>query len=60
MKSTATMMIGTVETLEHRLFHLQSIRNLQDETGGFRAFIVWTYQPGNNELMGEKCPPWST
>ncbi|HOQ10018.1 MAG TPA: cyclic dehypoxanthinyl futalosine synthase [Syntrophomonadaceae bacterium] len=54
MKSTATMMIGTVETLEHRLFHLQSIRNLQDETGGFRAFIVWTYQPGNNELMGEK------
>ncbi|HQD89646.1 MAG TPA: cyclic dehypoxanthinyl futalosine synthase [Syntrophomonadaceae bacterium] len=54
IKSTATMMIGTVENLDHRLFHLQSIRDLQDETGGFRAFIVWTYQPGNNELMGDK------
>lgn len=54
IKSTATMMIGSVENLEHRLFHLQSIRDLQDETGGFRAFIVWTYQPGNNELMGNK------
>lgn len=54
IKSTATMMIGSVENLDHRLFHLQSIRDLQDETGGFRAFIVWTYQPGNNELMGDK------
>lgn len=54
IKSTATMMIGTVENLDHRLSHLESIRDLQDETGGFRAFIVWTYQPGNNELMGEK------
>lgn len=54
IKSTATMMIGTVENLEHRLYHLNSIRELQDETGGFRAFIVWTYQPGNNELMGDK------
>lgn len=54
IKSTATMMIGSVENLEHRLFHLDSIRNLQDQTGGFRAFIVWTYEPGNNELMGNR------
>jgi cyclic dehypoxanthinyl futalosine synthase len=54
IRSTATMMMGTIENLDHRLYHLKSIRDLQDETGGFRAFIVWTYQPGNNELMGEK------
>lgn len=54
IKSTATMMIGSVENLEHRLYHLDSIRNLQDENGGFRAFIVWTYEPGNNELMGKR------
>ena len=54
IRSTATMMMGTIENLDHRLYHLNSIRDLQDETGGFRAFIVWTYQPGNNELMGEK------
>lgn len=54
MKSTATMMMGSVDELEHRIYHLDAIRRLQDETGGFRAFIVWTYQPGNNELMGEK------
>lgn len=53
IRSTATMMIGSVENIEQRLFHLNSIRGLQDETGGFRAFIVWSYQPGNNELMGE-------
>lgn len=54
MKTTATMMMGSVDRLEHRLAHLRSIRELQDETGGFRAFIVWSYQPGNNELMGRK------
>ncbi|MGR6836021.1 cyclic dehypoxanthinyl futalosine synthase [Syntrophomonas erecta] len=55
MKTTATMVIGGVETMKHRLHHLEQIRSLQDESGdGFRAFIVWTYQPGNNELMGEK------
>ena len=52
IKSTATMMMGTVESLEHRLAHLREIRNLQDETRGFRAFVVWTYQPGNNGLPG--------
>lgn len=54
MKTTATMMMGSVEQLEHRIHHLEQIRSLQDETGGFRAFIAWTYQPGNNELMGRK------
>ncbi|MDD3890183.1 MAG: dehypoxanthine futalosine cyclase [Syntrophomonadaceae bacterium] len=54
MKTTATMMMGSVDKLEHRIYHLDAVRHLQDETGGFRAFIVWTYQPGNNELMGEK------
>lgn len=54
MKTTATMMMGSVDQLEHRISHLQEIRVLQDETGGFRGFIPWTYQPGNNELMGKK------
>ena len=54
MPSTATMMMGSVDKLEHRLHHLRQIRALQDETGGFRAFIAWTYQPGNNELLGQK------
>jgi cyclic dehypoxanthinyl futalosine synthase len=54
MPSTATMMMGSVDRLEHRLYHLRKIRELQDETGGFRAFIAWTYQPGNNELLGRK------
>lgn len=54
MKTTATMMMGSIDKLEHRLHHLELIRDLQDRTGGFRAFIPWTYQPGNNELMGHK------
>ncbi|MEN6351283.1 MAG: cyclic dehypoxanthinyl futalosine synthase, partial [Syntrophomonas sp.] len=54
MKTTATMMMGSIDRIQHRLAHLRSIRELQDETGGFRAFIVWSYQPGNNELMGKK------
>ncbi|WP_242848882.1 cyclic dehypoxanthinyl futalosine synthase [Syntrophomonas palmitatica] len=54
MKTTATMMMGSVDKLEHRLHHLKVIRDLQDETGGFRAFIPWTYQPRNNELLGTK------
>ncbi|MBO8158433.1 cyclic dehypoxanthinyl futalosine synthase [Thermosyntropha sp.] len=52
--ATATMMMGSRENLKHRMDHLKKIRELQDKTGGFRAFIVWTYQPGNNELMGNK------
>lgn len=54
MKSTATMVIGFGETLAQRLEHMQKIRDLQDETGGFRAFITWTYQPMNTALGGEK------
>ncbi|SDN69884.1 de-hypoxanthine futalosine cyclase [Desulfonauticus submarinus] len=46
-KTTATMMFGHVETFEERLEHLQRIRELQDKTGGFTAFIPWTFQPKN-------------
>jgi len=45
MKTTATMMFGQFETLAERLEHLDRIRALQDETGGFTAFIPWTFQP---------------
>jgi cyclic dehypoxanthinyl futalosine synthase len=44
-KSTCTMMFGHVETLEERIEHLDRLRQLQDETGGFTAFICWTFQP---------------
>ena len=44
-KSTCTMMFGHVETLEERIEHLDRLRRLQDETGGFTAFICWTHQP---------------
>ena len=54
MKSTATMVIGFGETFNQRLEHMKKIRDLQDETGGFRAFITWTYQPLNTILGGEK------
>jgi cyclic dehypoxanthinyl futalosine synthase len=50
MKSTATMMFGGVETLSDRVEHLSAIRRLQDETGGFRAFIPWTFCPGNTRM----------
>ncbi len=46
-RSTATMMFGHVETLAERVEHLDRLRALQDETGGFTAFICWTMQPGN-------------
>ncbi len=48
--STATMMFGHVETLAERIEHLQRVRDLQDETNGFTAFICWTFQPDNTEL----------
>lgn len=54
MKSTATMVIGFGESFAQRLEHMEKIRQLQDETGGFRAFITWTYQPKNTALGGEK------
>jgi cyclic dehypoxanthinyl futalosine synthase len=52
MSTTATMMFGSVETLEERVEHLRRIRELQDQTGGFRAFIPWTFQEGNTALEG--------
>lgn len=50
LKTTATMMFGHIETVEERIDHLFAIRDLQDRTGGFTAFIPWTFQPGNTEL----------
>ena len=49
-RSSATMMFGHVETLEERIEHLERLRQLQDETGGFTAFICWTFQPDNTEM----------
>ncbi len=53
MNSSATMMFGHVETLDDRLEHLQRLRDTQDETGGFTAFICWTFQPENTKLRAE-------
>jgi cyclic dehypoxanthinyl futalosine synthase len=50
LKTTATMMYGSVETDEERIEHLLRLRALQDETGGFTAFIAWSYQPEHTEL----------
>jgi cyclic dehypoxanthinyl futalosine synthase len=52
LRSTATMMYGTVETDDERLEHLLRLRALQDETGGFTAFITWSYQPEHTEHGG--------
>ncbi len=51
--STATMMYGTVESDEDIIDHFDMIRNLQDETGGFRAFIMWSFQGKNTELLAQ-------
>jgi cyclic dehypoxanthinyl futalosine synthase len=58
MGTTATMVIGLQETYQQRINHFRSIRELQDRTGGFRGFIMWTFQPGNTELGGEKTSAW--
>ena len=55
LRTTATMMFGTVETDEERLEHLLRLRALQDETGGFTAFIAWSYQPEHTELAGSEA-----
>jgi len=49
-RSTATMMFGHVETLEERIEHFDRVRQLQDETGGFTAFISWTFQPDHTDM----------
>ncbi len=50
LRSTATMMFGIGDTVEHRVRHLQRVRDLQDDTGGFTAFIPWTFQRENTAL----------
>jgi cyclic dehypoxanthinyl futalosine synthase len=50
LKSSATMMFGHVETIEDRIEHLRRIREQQDKTGGFTAFICWTFQPQHTVL----------
>src|SRR6187549_3138486 len=55
LRTTATMMYGTVETDEERLEHMLRLRALQDETGGFTAFITWSYQPDHTELAGREA-----
>jgi len=54
-RSTATMMFGHIETLAERVEHLERLRALQDETGGFTAFICWSFQPDNTEM--DEIPP---
>jgi len=55
LRTTATMMYGTVETDEERIEHLMRLRELQDRTGGFTAFIAWSYQPDHTELAGSEA-----
>ncbi len=54
-RSTCTMMFGHIETLAERIETLDRLRRLQDETGGFTAFICWSFQPGNTEM--DHIPP---
>jgi cyclic dehypoxanthinyl futalosine synthase len=54
LRTTATMMYGTVETVEERLEHMLRLRDLQDETGGFTAFITWSFQPDHTEIGAER------
>lgn len=49
-RSTATMMFGHIETLAERIEHLERLRQLQDETGGFTAYICWTFQPQKTDM----------
>ena len=53
LRTTATMMFGHIETLGERLEHLRRLRQLQDKTGGFTAFIPWPFQPDNTILFDE-------
>lgn len=53
MPTTSTMMFGSIETPAERIEHMRMMRDLQDETGGFTAFIAWTYQPDHTALRKE-------
>src|SRR5881396_775312 len=55
LRTTATMMYGTMGTDAERIEHLMRLRDLQDETGGFTAFITWSYQPDHTELAGSEA-----
>src|ERR671927_1768959 len=55
LRTTATMMYGHVESIEERIEHLLRLRALQDETGGFTAFITWSFQPDHTELGGSEA-----
>jgi cyclic dehypoxanthinyl futalosine synthase len=57
MRTTATMMFGSIEEPEDVIEHLDVIRSLQDRTGGFTAFIPWSFQPGNTELSRGEAGP---
>ena len=56
LKTTATMMFGSLDAPQDRVEHLRRIRDLQDETGGFTAFIPWTFQAGNTRLQAGHVP----
>lgn len=51
LRTTATMMFGHIETIEERLEHLRRLRELQDRSGGFTAFIPWPFQPDHTALV---------
>lgn len=53
IKSTATMMFGSVDNDDDIIEHWRRVRDLQDESGGFRAFILWSFQPDNTPLQSE-------
>src|SRR6478672_12879338 len=53
LRSSATMMFGHVESVDDRIEHLQRLRDTQDETGGFTAYICWTFQPENTRLKAD-------
>lgn len=57
LPTTATMMYGHLETLPERIEHLDRLRTLQEETGGFVGFIPWPFQPGNTPLARLAPPP---
>lgn len=58
IRSSATMVYGWGESYEQRLEHLMRVRELQDETGGFTAWISWSFQPDGTELGGTKASGW--
>jgi cyclic dehypoxanthinyl futalosine synthase len=58
LETTATMVIGMGESYAQRMEHMEKVRTLQEKTGGFRAFIIWSYQPGNTVMGGTKISAW--